>query len=121
MKGPFRRYTVRYNVAAGNLDCAATPDGMHHCSLQILALVYDSYRGLVNTQINGVKLSIPPARYESILSHGIELKQEISVPVEDGPCFIRAGVKDVTSGRIGAVELPVAEPAKLTPVSATHP
>jgi hypothetical protein len=121
VKGPFRRYTVRYNVAADNLNCPATPDGMHHCSLQLLALVYDSYRGLVNTQINGVKLSIPPARYDSILSHGIELKQEISVPTEGGTYFLRTGVKDVNSGRIGALELPIAEAAKLTPVSVTKP
>jgi len=76
---------------------------------------------LVNTQVDGVKLGIPPARYDAILAHGIELKQEISVPTEDGTYFLRTGVRDVTSGRVGAVELPVAEAAKLTPVSATHP
>jgi VWFA-related protein len=121
VKGPFRRYTVSYNVAADNLSCPATPDGIHHCSLEILALVYDSYRGLVNTQINGVKLSIPPARYDSVLNHGLQFKQEISVPTEDGTYFLRTGVRDVTSGRVGAVELPVAEAAKLTPVALTRP
>jgi hypothetical protein len=107
--GPFRRYTVLYNIAADNLDCPATPDGVHHCSLQILALVYESFRGLVNTQATGAKLAIPPARYDDVLSHGLDFKLEISVPTEDGTYFIRAGVKDVTSGRIGALELPVAE------------
>jgi len=121
VKGPFRRYTVRYNVAADNLSCPATPDGIHHCSLQILAFVYDSYRGLVNTQVDGVKLGIPPARYDAILAHGIELKQEISVPTQDGTYFLRTGVKDVNSGHVGALELPIAEAAKLTPVSATRP
>jgi VWFA-related protein len=121
VKGPFRRYTVSYNVAADNLSCPATPDGIHHCSLEILALVYDSYRGLVNTQINGVKLSIPPARYDSVLNHGLQFKQEISVPTEDGTYFLRTGVRDVTSGRVGAIEFPLSEVAKLTPVSATHP
>ena len=121
VKGPFRRYTVRYNVAADNLVCPETPDGIHHCSLEILALVYDSYRGLVNTQINGVKLAIPPARYSDVLNHGLQFKQEISVPTQDGTYYLRTGVRDVTSGRVGAVELPVAEAAKLTPVSATQP
>jgi hypothetical protein len=77
VKGPYRRYTVHYNVAVDNLACSTTPDGIHHCSLQILALVYDSYGGLVNTQANGVKLAIPAARYDAVLSHGIEFKQEI--------------------------------------------
>ena len=121
VKGPFRRYTVNYSITADNLDCPATPDGIHHCSLQILALVYDSYGRLVNTQVNGVKLAIPPARYNSVLSHGLELKQEISVPAQDGAYSLRTGVRDVTSGRVGAVELPVAEAAKLTPVSAMRP
>jgi VWFA-related protein len=121
VKGPYRRYTVHYNVAVDNLACSTTPDGIHHCSLQILALVYDSYGGLVNTQANGVKLAIPAARYDAVLSHGIEFKQEISVPqsMQDGT--LRVGILDVTSGRIGALELPIAEVAKLTPVSVTQP
>ena len=121
VKGPYRRYTVNYNIAVDNLVCSTTPDGIHHCSLQILALVYDSYGGLVNTQANGLKLAIPAARYDAVLSHGLEFKQEISVPLSTQDGTLRAGVFDLNSGRVGAVELPVAEAAKLAHVSALHP
>jgi len=56
-----------------------------------------------------------------VLNHGLQFKQEISVPTEDGTYFLRTGVRDVTSGRVGAIEFPLSEVAKLTPVSATHP
>jgi VWFA-related protein len=119
-KGPYRRYLVRYSASPNNIDCPAAADGVHRCALQFVAYIYDSYGTLVGDLINGVKFAIPAARYNDVMSHGISFNQQISIPAS-GEYSLRVGILDLNSGRIGAVEFPLAEVAKLTPVSATRP
>ena len=120
VKGPFRRYTVRYNASAANLDCPATLDGVHHCALEFAALVYDSDGTLVNSQTNAVNAALAAPSYKAAQDSGVQYRQQISVPVS-GEFSLRVGILDLNSDRVGAIGFPLAEAAKLTPVSATQP
>ncbi|MGD0732357.1 MAG: VWA domain-containing protein [Terracidiphilus sp.] len=116
-QGPFRRYTVSFAIVPNGIDCAATPDGVHHCHLESMIFVYDADGVLLNSQSKGFKADIPADRAAALLAGGLHFKQEISVPVK-GESYLRIGIHDVTTDRVGAVELPVAAVSKLPPAAA---
>ena len=117
VKGPYRRYTVDYLVHTGDVQCDLTPDDFHHCALGFLVHVYDSDGNLITSHGSSLKAEIPPILYASIEHDGIPCTQEISVPVK-GEYSFRMGIRDLKSGHVGALELPVSAVSKLPPLSA---
>jgi hypothetical protein len=121
VSGPYRRYTVSFVTNPRRLQCAATSDGTHHCVLEFLTFVYDSNGILINTQTNGVNSSFSPARFASSQkSQLLTYHQQISVPAK-GEYYLRVGMRDDTSGKVGALELPLAAIAKLPPIPLQTP
>jgi VWFA-related protein len=118
--GPYRRYTVLFGINANEVACTATPDGVHHCALEVMIFVYNADGALLNTQSGEIKAGIPAARFASLQKTGIRFRQEISVPVK-GELFLRIGIHDEATGRVGAVELPISAVSKLPPLSAAGP
>lgn len=116
-KGPYRRFAVLFGVDGHDVECATTPDGIHHCELDAVIFVYDADGTLLNSQSIGLNAKIPADKYASILQTGIRFRQDISVPVK-GENFLRIGVHDETTNRVGAIELPVAGVSKLEPLPA---
>ena len=116
VEGPFRRYTVNFLTNPREVNCAATPDGVHHCMLEFLTFVYDAGGKLINMQTNGISAGIPADRFAALASHNLTYQQQISVPAK-GEYSLRIGMRDITSDHVGAVELPVDAVAKLPPAN----
>lgn len=96
------------------------PDGTHHCTLEFRTFVYDNEGTLLVGQFNGINAAIPEARFASVQSGNLKYVQQISVPVK-GEYYLRIGIRDDASDHVGAVELPVAQVAKLPPASGPAP
>jgi len=60
----------------------------------------------MNSASKEVSPILPPAVYQSMLKGGANAHQEIDVPAT-GEYFLRIGVHDLTSDRVGAIEVPV--------------
>jgi VWFA-related protein len=118
--GPYRRYTVTFALNPKDLNCSTTSDGEHHCAMEFLTFVYDADGALVNMQMNGINTSFSPQHYAAFLKSPLEYRQQISIPVK-GNYYLRLGLRDEASDRIGALEMPVAAVAKLPPASAHAP
>jgi len=116
--GPFRRYRVHYSVSPRDLTCATDADKVHHCQIEFLVYVYDADGLLENVQGNGVNAALDDNRFTAFLNNRFAYNQQISVPVK-GESFLRVGVADMASERVGALELPVAAVAKLPVAEAT--
>jgi len=118
--GPFHRYTVKFIVSPSQVDCGATPDGVHHCILEYRSYVYDAHGALINAEANGVRADIPATNFARMIDHHgtIDYMQQISVPVQ-GEFVLRVGVRDVATDRLGALELPIAAVARLEPFDAS--
>lgn len=121
MKGPYRRYSVHYIVHQRDIQCPASPGGANICTVEFVACVYDDDGVLINTQSNEIKATIKSTYYAALrqpgLHPGFQYQQEISVPVK-GEYYLRIGVHDLTTDRVGAVELPVSVVSVLPPLSA---
>jgi VWFA-related protein len=114
--GPFERYVV--SVAALPTAFTFTRDvpGKIHMSARLVTRVYSADGALINTTTLNEIGDIDDARYQSIMADGMQFRQEISVPVK-GESFLRIGVEDLATNRVGVVEIPVAMVAKLKPLA----
>ena len=115
--GPFRRYTVTFLTNPREIQCDATPDGIHHCALEFLTFVYDANGAVVNLQTNGVNANLPEVEFANAMNRNFSYRQQISVPVK-GEYYLRIGMRDASTDNVGALELPVPAVAKLTPMDA---
>lgn len=120
VKGPFRSYEVSFSASGPYVVCPLTVNGTHRCSLEFLTVVFDANGALVNQRNDALAADISEAGYAQARLHGLRYKQEISVP-EKGEYYLRVGVQDSTSGRIGALELPVAAVRRLPPLAQAQP
>jgi hypothetical protein len=65
MRPPYRHYTVWYGTDLNNVAFTATPDGVHHGSLEFEILLYDPDGELMNAVREMVKAKLPAMGYES--------------------------------------------------------
>ena len=118
--GPFKAYGVDVVPDRREITCPELADGTRRCRVEIATYVYDRDGQLIVKSQQSTSARLSPENYKEMLTKGMAFHQEISVPVK-GEYYIRTGVHDLTSGRIGAVEVPVASVARLQPLDALPP
>jgi len=114
MKPPYRRYTVSYDVNLRTVAFKTIQDGIHQGYLEFEVSLYSPDGELMNAIGKLVRVKVPAAAYESRRQSGWKFQQNIDAPVKS-KCFLRIGVHDVSTDRVGAVEVPL---AAIQPVSA---
>lgn len=116
-KGPFRRYAVQLGVSPRYLACSTSPEGVHQYVLEIEIIVYDADGTPLNSVGGVVHANIPADKYGEALRSGLGLREDISVPVS-GESFLRIGILDRATDKVGAVEVPITAVSKLPPLTA---
>ncbi len=115
-KGPFRRYSVDYAALAGDFSYTITPDGLRHAEVEFVTVVYQPEGVMVNHTSHVFRFSVTPEQFKRLQQGGFPCHQEISVPVK-GTYYIRTGVHDLKTNRIGSTEVSVAAVKNLPPAS----
>ena len=115
VSGPYVRYNIVFKADAKAITATVGANG-RHLNVGFLTFVYNDKGKLINTAGTRVETDIPEDKYQAMLTDGIAYQQEISVPVK-GDYFLRIGVNDHASNRVGSVEIPVATIARLRAAS----
>ena len=106
MKPPYRHYSLDYLIDVHGIDFATSPDGNYRSAFEYAVRVYNADSDQVLNSISTtVKPILPPTVYRSMLSGGANANQEIDVPAT-GNYILRIAVHDLTSDRVGAIEIP---------------
>jgi VWFA-related protein len=116
VQGPFRRYTIVFAITPNELNFTTGQDGVHHCGMEFVTVVYDADGMVVNQQANGIVSNIPDAKFADTMKRDFVYRQQISVPAK-GEYYFRLGMRDRNTDGVGALEIPVAVAAKLQPVT----
>jgi VWFA-related protein len=114
---PYRNYHIHYSIDPSDLQFESDRVGSYHDTIQFIAVVYDDTGEVVNSLISTAPLKGDPEGFGQIMQNGFGIDQTIAVPTH-GDFFLRLGVHDLTSDRIGALEVPV-ETIKLLPPQTT--
>jgi len=102
--GPYLRYTVDYAADARNIEFIANPDGTFKAVVEFVIVVYDDQGRVVNTSNRTAVANVDLAHRAAMIKSGMHFHQEISVPAK-GPFWLRIGIHDRTSDRLGSVEV----------------
>ena len=114
MKPPYRRYNVDCAAAARYFSLAARPDGHHVGSVQAAVFVYDDRGKLLNTVSRTLHFDFTPQQYAEFQRLGYREHLEVTAPAK-GESFLRIGIEEQTSGRIGTVEVASSAVRNLAP------
>ena len=103
---PYRDYHVLYAVAPRTLRFSPNPDGSRDANLQFVVALYDDKGEIVNSASDTFNMRVTAAEYDQLMHTGLGTRQTIAVPAK-GTYFLRFGVHDLTTNKIGAMEVPV--------------
>lgn len=115
MKPPFRRFSIDIVAVPNDFQLTLGKDGNRIGSLEFKVLLYDNDGRPLNMTGKALDIDLTPERYRQFLT-GVNGHFEISVPAKAGDLFLRVGVHDIPSNRIGVVEVPISSVAKLPPL-----
>ncbi len=105
LRTPVRRFVIDYSIDPHQIVWNPLPDGQERSELEVAQEVYDAEGKRVNSTDAGLEVTVTPAQMAQDLRVGVRVRQEIDTPDED--VALRIGVRDVTSGRIGTLEIPL--------------
>jgi len=107
MKPPYRRYSIAYSIDIHGIDFKPSIDGNYRGDFEFTAMVYNADGDdVLNSVTKTVSPILVPAVYQSMLKGGANAHQEIDVPAT-GEYFLRIGIHDLSSDRVGSIEIPV--------------
>lgn len=103
---PFHNVNLDIHTNPNSLNVTQSPDGKRHASLQFVTALYTADGEMINSIESKISFDLTDAGYRKMLKDGLPVKQQIAVPAK-GNFFLRVGVHDLNSDRVGAVEIPV--------------
>lgn len=98
-----QHYTIDYAIAPTQLHFDAESNGIRHATTNFMVASFDD-AGTIRTSIVSRSASkLDPEGYQEVETGGLRLHQEVDVPANAS--FLRIGVQDATSGRMGTIEI----------------
>ncbi len=107
MKFPCLAYQVNYSVHARDLSFTTNQDGSRRYTAEFVAAVYDQSGQIVDATDEVVNGTFPANHAGSPPNPEISMSQIVPVPVK-GIYFMRIGVRDIATERVGTIELSTA-------------
>jgi VWFA-related protein len=104
-KSAAARYAVDFALDAKDLRLPPGPDGVRTGTLNISLIAYDRYGNVVSRKDHVVGLHVKPDVWAVYQNTGVQLHAEIAVP--KGQYWLRTGVYDEQSRKVGTMELPL--------------
>ncbi len=104
-QGQRTTYGVDFFIGINGLDLNLDSDGNREGKINISLIAYDRYGKIVSRKDHLAGLKIKPDVYAVFQDTGVQLHAEISVP--KGNLWLRTGVYDQISQRVGTLEVPL--------------
>jgi hypothetical protein len=105
LKGPTDHYSVDFAVDLGDLHLKLDTDGLHKGTLNLSMIVYDKFGKVTSREDHLVHLDIKPDAYAVFRKTGLQMHGQIVVP--RGQYWLRTGVYDQESHKVGTLETPL--------------
>lgn len=116
-KGPWRRYSVNYQIDPAGLVFFRGADGKIHADFDLMVYVYTPDGDLMDVTHNVQSFTGDDEKVRGFYQHGIVQHAEVSVPVK-GEHFLRIAVHDLHRDHYGAVEVATSQVKNVAAVEA---
>jgi VWFA-related protein len=101
------RYDFQYVFPARQLTFSPGPDGAHNGSVEFDVAAYDVYGKKITTLSQTIKLPLTAEQYKQLVKSQTPFQffQQLDLP--PGEMFVRVGVLDGVSDKVGTTEIPL--------------
>jgi len=106
-----QRYVVDYAITPSQLRFDGTPDTVRHGVTNFIATSFNDDGTQRSSIISRAVSNLKPESFQEVRSGGLRFRQQFVVPVQAS--FMRLGVQDGLTGRMGTLEIPL--PVKALP------
>jgi VWFA-related protein len=113
-KASLTRFDLQYTVELSQIALANNPDGTRGDSLEFDAAAYNNKRKLVTNIRQTMQLPLPGDDAQQFEDAPFQFLQHLDLP--PGQVYLRVGVLDRTSNKVGTLEIPLT-----VPNNPTHP
>lgn len=109
-KAPITRtpYDLLLAIPQSQIASAPNPDGTHTVKLQFAFDAYDLNGKLLGAHSQDVSLNLTPDRYQRFIQAPVVFHEQLAF--FPGPLFLRVGVLDNVSNKVGTLEIPLTVP-----------
>jgi VWFA-related protein len=118
LKGNGQSYSVDFAIDLKDLDLKLDSNGLHKGVVNVSLIAYDRYGKIGSRQDFLVPLNIKPDAYAISQQAGVQLHTDIAMP--KGQYWLRAGVFDRGSGKVGTMEVALSSVIPLSDVAMTN-
>jgi hypothetical protein len=101
---PLVRYDFSYSLDADQITLLESPDGTRKGSVDFVFVAYDGAGQMLNLFGQTVKLTLRPDQVAGLMQRPFQETLRFDLP--PGEIFVRLGVMDEASGKMGTLELP---------------
>jgi VWFA-related protein len=98
------RYDFRYSLAPAQISLLDAPDGRRKGSVKFAFTVYDGDGKMLNVIAETLKINLRPDEVAQFMQHPLLVPLQFDLP--SGKSFVRLGVMDTASQKIGTLEIP---------------
>ena len=104
-KGPQTNYKVDFAIDLKDLPLSQDADGDHKGALSVSIFAYDRYGNIASRKETQATLGIKPEVWAIYQKTGLLFQSQIPIP--KGQYWLRIGIFDQGSGKVGTLELPL--------------
>jgi hypothetical protein len=105
LHGSVKRYWIDYSADMHQAATNLTTEGLQHLSVEFVAIAYDHDGKILNVAFRPVEVNLSAAQYGRVMQTGLPMHQELDVPVAE--VYLRLAVHDLSTDRIGSIEIPL--------------
>jgi hypothetical protein len=98
------RYDFAYSLAPDQLSLVSAPDGSRQGTIGFISMAYDGAGKMLNVLSQTVRFTVKADAVAQFMQRPLRVPLQFDLPV--GNIFVRVGVLDVPSGKIGTLEIP---------------
>jgi VWFA-related protein len=102
---PLTRYGFQYAFPGRQIAFTTAPDGTRHGSLEFDLAAYDGDGNVVTSLRQAIQLNLTADQVRELATSPFRYFQQLDLP--PGALFLRVGVLDRTSNKVGTLEIPV--------------
>ena len=100
-------YRIDFTIDLNDLSLKSDTDRRRKGALNISLMIYDRYANTISREDHLVELNIKPDAYTLFQNSGVQIHAQLAVP--KGSCWLRTGIYDRTSHKVGTIEIPLSE------------
>ncbi len=107
LSGPAQHYEMDLIIQPSDIQFSTVDGGKYQSDIAVSAIAYDEQGKMLNTIAGVFNSPLSPVTYTAIMHDALHLYLEPGMELPVGRVYLRVGVRDLSSEKIGAFEVPL--------------